>query len=412
MTECTLLNVPLGNGDHMILALAAAAVLSGDPQLCPQHSGRFDALSAVLERRPTDATLYFWEAATWADCRQVAPALAALARVRELGDGFLPIAPAGFAAIWENAEFQKRRREFENALPRVGLEAAVAFRVTGKHLIPEGIAYDAKSKSLFIGSMIQPQILRVRQDEQASFAAASTDLDSILGLSVDVNARRLYAVSTNQVYPREQEPVRNRVLIFDLDQGTLIRTLSADAGQLNDVTVGAGNAYVTDSRTGAVYVGGPNDSSLRELLAPGTLFGANGIALSADERSLFVAHATGVAKLDRQTGVVVALANTTRETIAAIDGLYSHQETLIGVQNATNPGRVIQIGLDPEGSKVVSVKTLLSHHHPMLDEPTTGAVDGNHFLLLANSHIAAVDENGQIRTGAATRDPVVLRIQL
>jgi hypothetical protein len=394
-----------------MLELIVLAALSGDPKLCPQHAQRLQAIAAGLEQRPTDATLHFWEAATWADCRQVAPALAALDLVREHGEGFLPIRALGFEAIWDDPGFEKRRLAFENALPRVGVDAAVAFRAAGKFLIPEGVAYDQKTQSLFVGSTVQRQIVRLRAGDQEAFASPSAGLDTVLGLSVDSEARRLYAVSTNQVFPKKDEAPRNRVLVFDLDTGTLVGTLNADAGQLNDVAVSKSDIYVTDSRTGAVYVAGLADSTFKQLLPPGTLFGANGVALGPGD-SLFVAHATGVAKVDIRTRSVTRLTNVTRETIAAIDGLYFHRGTLLGVQNATNPGRVIQIELDPESTKVIKVKTLLSHHHPLLDEPTTGALTRDRLFILANSHISSVDENGRLRKDVATRDPVILEILL
>jgi sugar lactone lactonase YvrE len=394
-----------------MLELILLAGLSGDPKLCPQHAQRLEAIATALEQRPTDATLHYWEAATWADCRQVAPALVALDLVREHGEGFLPIRGLGFEAIWDDSKFQKRRVAFENALPRVGVDAPMAFRATGKLLIPEGVAYDRTTQSLFLGSTVQGQIIRLRAGRQEPFATPSAQLDSVLGLTVAVETRRLYAVSTNQVFPRKDDDARNRVLVFDIDKGTLVRTLAANAGQLNDIAISNSDIYVTDSRTGAVYFAGPEDSTLKELLAPGTVFGANGIARGPGD-SLFVAHATGVAKVDVRTRAVARLTNTTRETIAAIDGLYFHRGSLLGVQNATNPGRVIQMKLDADSTDVVEVKTLLSHHHPSLDEPTTGALDGERLLVLANSHIGAADENGQVREDAATRDPVILEIRL
>lgn len=395
-----------------MLELIVIASLSADAKLCPQHAQRLQAIAAALDQRPTDATLYFWEAATWADCRQVAPALAALDLVRDHGDGFLPIRALGFERIWDDAAFQQRHVAFENALPRASTHAPVAFRASGKLLIPEGIAYDRKTRSLFLGSMVQDRILRLRDGRQEIFASSDV-LHSVLGLTVDVDGRRLYAVSSNQVFPKKNGVARNHVLIFDVDTGRLLRTLDAKAaGQLNDIAVSEPAVYATDSRTGAVYVAKPTHSAFEELLAPGTLPGANGIALGP-ANVLFVAHATGIAKVDRRTRAVARLANPTRETIAAIDGLYFHRGTLLGVQNATNPGRVIQVSLDAEATEVTGVKTLLSHHHPSLDEPTTGALDGgDRLLVLANSHIGSVDESGRPHKDAATRDPVILELGL
>jgi hypothetical protein len=85
---------------------------------------------------------------------------------------------------------------------------------------------------------------------------------------------------------------------------------------------------------------------------------------------------------------------------------------LVGIQNAVQPGRVIRITLDDAGVKATGVQTLLSHHHRELNEPTTGAVDGDRFLLLANSFVGALDDAGKLRPDIALRDPVVLEIPL
>lgn len=106
------------------------------------------------------------------------------------------------------------------------------------------------------------------------------------------------------------------------------------------------------------------------------------------------------------------IANATRETIAAIDGLYVRGQTLIGVQNVITPGRVIEMTLDAAGGGVTAVRTLLSHHHPALAEPTTGAVDGDRFLLLANSFAGRLQPDGTVRDAASITAPVILAVPL
>ncbi len=224
----------------MLIEVVLFAALSGDIATCPANKARLGAIATALERRPMDATLRFWEAASWAQCGQLQPALAALDRTFELGDGFL----------------------------------------------------------------------------------RSDALDHVLGLAIDARARRLYG------------------------------------------------------------------------------------------RVLFVAHATGIARVTLQATATAALVNKTRETIAGIDGLYWRKGRLIGVQNITHPGRAIEIALDGDQLAVASVRTLLSHHHPELNEPTTGALAGNRFLVLANSYVGELDEAGRIRDPEVLRDPVVLAIPL
>jgi hypothetical protein len=110
--------------------------------------------------------------------------------------------------------------------------------------------------------------------------------------------------------------------------------------------------------------------------------------------------------------VVSALAAPPRENVAAIDGLYQWQGMLIGVQNVTNPGRVIAMTLASDGRSIERVKTLLSHHHAALDEPTTGAIAPDGFYLLARTGIEHLREDGTIEDPANVPRPLVLRVLL
>jgi hypothetical protein len=390
------------------------AALAGDVSACPAHRERLEAIAGALERRPGDATLFYWAAATWADCDQLEPAVAALARTQELGEGFLPIRAMGFEKIWSQPEFQKQYQALERQLPRVGDQAPVAYTVRGSDLIPEGIAYDERAQALYVGSIAKGEIIRMRNGEQETFADRSNGLVHVLGLAIDQRTRRLYAVNTSALSTAAERPMRNEVIAFDLEKGREVTRISApDAGQFNDLAIGAdGFIYVTDSQRGAVYRGRVSDGgALAPLVAPGSLGGANGITRGEGD-ALFVAHATGVARVDAKSGAVVPLVNDTRETVAAIDGLYWGHGTLFGIQNATNPGRVIQIELDEPRTRVMRVRTLLSHHHPALNEPTTGAFAGDRLLVLANSYVGELDETAKIRDRSVLRDPVVISVNL
>ena len=63
---------------------------------------------------------------------------------------------------------------------------------------------------------------------------------------------------------------------------------------------------------------------------------------------LYVASATGILRVDTATAEPTRLPQPDSAMTGGIDGLYWHEGDLIGVQNVTNPGRVIRIGLDLE----------------------------------------------------------------
>jgi hypothetical protein len=236
----------------------------------------------------------------------------------------------------------------------------------------------------------------------------------VLGLAIDRSRRRLHAVSTSLV-AGASDSAANQVVTYDLETRARIRFVPVPAaGQLNDLAVGAtGEIYVTDSRNSGVFRIGLDSTVADTLVAPGTLPGVNGITLSSDGTALYLAHATGVSRYELETGdLLPRIAIPSGESIAGIDGLYADGSTLIGVQNVTNPGRVIRMNLRADGKAVDRVETLLSHHHPAIDEPTTGAVVGRTFALLATTQVARFKPDGRIESPETLKRPVVLLIPL
>jgi hypothetical protein len=237
----------------------------------------------------------------------------------------------------------------------------------------------------------------------------------VLGLCADGPRRKLYAVSTSALTDAGRQHPRNAVVSFDMDNGRLLQRFEVPlATQLNDVTVAiGGRAFVTDSGSGQVFEL-QADRPARVLVGPGQLRGSNGIAAAADGKRLYVAHATGIAMVDVASGGVRPLANRTRENISAIDGLYQYNGQLIGVENVTNPGRVILMRLSNTGDEIVEVRTVLSHHHSRLDEPTTGAVraDTGYFYLLSATGVTHFNAQGRIENLDTLPTPTVLKVLL
>jgi len=388
-------------------AVAACALLVASSSAFAQS--RSERIRERLKTRPEDPTLwYFLAGAEFAEGHKD-EGLAALGKVDSLGRGFLPVHDLGFEAAWDDSSFQALRARIEAKLPRV-TTAREVFRLE-KGLIPEGITWDPRTRSYFVGSIARHEILRVEAAGKAGHWSRPGELGNVLGLAVDAPRRRLHAVSTD--LEGTPDSTSNRIVTYDLETGKLLRSVTvAAAAQLNDVTVGpGGDLFTTDSRAGNVFRIHAETGAIDTLVI---LPGANGIAVSADGKALYVAHSTGVARLDL-AGADPPLARIeipAGETIAAIDGLYTDGATLIGVQNLTTPGRVVRIHLRADGKGADRIETLLSHHHPALDEPTTGVLVGRTFALLATTQVARFGPGGKIESPETLKAPVVLAIPL
>ncbi len=371
------------------------------------------SIEELLKQRPNDATLWFYLSRFQAAAGDRAAALSALQRVEEFGEGYLP-QRREFARVWGDTAFQEVRSRLEAKLPRLDY-APTAFVLEDRGLVPEGIAYDRSSRSFFVGSLAEHKVVRVGEDGSVGDFVAGPGMDSVLGLAVDTPRRLLYVVSTNALTTEGRKQPRNAVFAYDIDSRRRVQRYDVPgAQQLNDVAVAAGGrVFASDSASGAVYeiaVKGPGPA--RELLKAGQVRGSNGLAASADGRRLYVAHASGLAVLDIASGDVKRVDNRTRESVAAIDGLYAWQGELIGVQNITNPGRVIRMQLSADGDSVIAVNTLLSHHHNALDQPTTLALTDHGFFLLAATGIDSFGADGVISHPDSVPKPTVLRIPL
>jgi sugar lactone lactonase YvrE len=223
----------------------------------------------------------------------------------------------------------------------------------------------------------------------------------------------LYAVSTNGFLDEAQKQRRNAVVRYDLKTGRLVNRFDApDANQLNDLTIVAdGTIYATDSASGTLFRKTPGEKTLTPFGAKGALPGANGITLSA-QGQLYVAITTGIARIDPSTGAPTRLAQPETVVTGGCDGLYWHTGDLVGIQNVTNPGRVIRIVLADQGTRISGITVLQSHHHAEFAEPTTGGIAADALYVIANSYVGHFQPNGSIKDPGHLKPTTIIAVPL
>ena len=143
-----------------------------------------------------------------------------------------------------------------------------------------------------------------------------------------------------------------------------------------------GTLYTTNTTTGAVLRATLGDTELRELLPDDAVSGANGIALDASGRVLFVAGDEGITRVDLTTGKAARL----ERAAGVVDGLYFWKRSLVGIQNGVHPGRVLRFQLDGPLRRIEG-REVLEAYAPWMEGPTTGAIDGDSLLYLANTQL-------------------------
>lgn len=393
-----------------VAASAAASAPAAEPTPLERQLKRIRELRT---ERPGDGLLIYYEALTLASMGQAGPAVTALKQLEGRRLGLVPTKGAGFDPVWDDPDFQASRRRLMEDEPATET-APVVLRLEDPRLIPEGIAYDGRRKVHYLGSIAQRKVVAVNaRGEVSDFSKSTDNLETMLGLAIDAPRDRLCGVSTNGFELAARQQRRNEVVCWSLAKGRLIQRVAVpDAVQLNDLAFGRdGTVFTTDSAAGSLWVLRPGERRFMRVGESGGLRGANGVAISPDG-NVYVTLSTGIARVNALTGHVTRLPQPDDVASGGIDGLYWHEGDLVGIQNVTNPGRVVRIALTEDGQRIRGLTVLQSHHHPAFNEPTTGVIVGDALHVIANSYVAAYQPDGTIEAAESLQPTVVLGVPL
>lgn len=377
-------------------------------------------LKALLAVAPSHPGVMARLARAYLAAGQPEQALESLDRAISLGGGLGVLRDEAFVRFLDTPQAQAAAARLE-ALKTPAGASRVAFRVAERDLIPEGIAYDPETGAFFLSSIYRRKIVRIDPGGRVSdFTASKQDgLLCVLGMKVDARRRALWVATEGgepMIDASPSDTLRSAVFEYDLGSGKLVKAYWAPADAtrhlFNDLVVDSrGEVLVTDTEEGALYAIGARTGRLERLLPPSTWDYPNGIALSADERTAYVAHAWGITLVDRATGRLRELEAPPGVTTVGMDGLYTHGGELIGVQNGIEPARVVAFALNEAGDRVVGARTI-ARNHPSFDTPTTGVIVGDSIYFIANSQITAFSPDGTIFPHDRLHDVVVLESPL
>jgi hypothetical protein len=174
-----------------------------------------------------------------------------------------------------------------------------------------------------------------------------------------------------------------------------------------------GTVYVTDSIGGGVYrLRGELPTATLEKIADG-LFSPQTPVLARDGKRLFVAdYSMGIAVIDlatSPTAKVNYLPHPENVAVVALDGLYLSGDSLIGIQNGTDPIRILRLRLNAAQTEITGVE-IIEQASERMGDPTHAVAANGWFYVSANVGWSKVDDNtGQLRPGAKFTPPVLLR---
>ena len=392
----------LGSGDTAAYLRGTTRAMAIAPQVPPvayHHArahalaGRADSALALLARLASEGAVVAVEA----------PADSAFARLRG-------------SPLWKGvaAAIEASRRPVNTSAP--------AFELAERDLTAEGTAWDAKTGTLFLGSLYKRKIVAIAPDgSPRDFIRPGPDgIGPVVGIEVDPGRRSLWAAS--MVLQEAGIPLEDTTLVahgllfhYDVDTGRLRRryVLRPTGGLrhgFNDLTVlPDGDVYLTDSQAGGIYRVAAGGTDVTQVLPPRTYTFPNGISRSADGHSLFVAHGAGIDRIDLPGGGRTRLASPDTLNLGGIDGLAFHRHALIAHQ----PGwfnRVVRLRLDEAYGRVTGWE-ILERHHPRFLQPTTGEVAGDRYYYIANAQLRSF-RAGKILPWDSLAPVLVLKTEL
>ena len=119
-----------------------------------------------------------------------------------------------------------------------------------------------------------------------------------------------------------------------------------------------------------------------------------------------------MALIDLASGEPTRLPQPDSVVTGGIDGLYWFAGDLIGIQNVTNPGRVVRIALADEGKRLAGLRVLQSHHHPEFREPTTGTISNGKLYVIANSYVGHFQPDGTLKDAEQLKGTAIIAVPL
>lgn len=384
-------------------------------------------LEQALALKPNHTRLMYNLAAGYAAKARYSEALGMLDKIAATGMVYPAAKSPSFAVLRDSsafkAEFARLVQRFEESAKPTNTSTEV-FRLAEKGLITESVAYDPQEKAFYVGSVHKRKIVKIAANGTATnFSKPHDMLWSVLGMKVDAKRRKLWVCTS--AFPQMQgfdSTLKGRaaVSVYDLTtQKIAHRYYAPNDGHphaFGDLALHpkTGVAFVSDSESPTVFMVDEKSDTMREWLQSdaAVLSSLQGLDFAPDGKTLFVAdYSNGIFTIDVAKKTLHNLATPDSCVVSGTDGLYYFKGNLVGIQNGTNPQRVVRYRLNKAQSRIEGIE-ILEANHPDFEEPTLGVIVGEELYYVANSQWEKVNEKGVSAPEADWKPHVILKRKL
>ncbi len=397
------------------LPLGAAIALAGlRPATAAAPGGEarrlMDESAAALERHDPSAALALVEQAAalrpdhpicavalarlLATAGRPRDAIAALERLARMGLAVPVDDDPAYAPLRDSPDFQAVARRLRANRGPLG-PGRILFELPAMTGIIEGITCRAATGDTFFGDVRRRCVWQRRPDGSVRrFSPADAGLFGVFGLAVDEARGSLWAATTAVPEMEGSSPadlMRAALVEFALADGRVRRraALPADGAKhvLGDLAIAAdGTVFATDSLAPVIWRLPPGAAQPERWLESEEFYSLQGVAITRDGRTLLVSdYGNGLFAIDRSTRAVRQLATPPDTTLIGLDGIaLVSDDFIVGVQNGTDPRRVVRLRIDLAAGRVCRLE-VLERGHPAMADPTLGTLVDGRFVFVGNS---------------------------
>jgi len=271
-------------------------------------------------------------------------------------------------------------------------------------LVPEGIAVDERTGTLYVSSINQQAIIAFEHDGKTRYFIKPNQDGFLqgLGIKIDRATNRLWALCNKQ----DSNHFTSRIYAFDLSSGkTVFQYTQTDTVPhlFNDLAIAPdGTLFFSDTYYSAIYQLKPGAQAPEVLVKSNSLDYPNGLAFGKGPQLYIATYRNGLMRLDTTTKTLTPLPGATDTTLTyGLDGLIYWNNSLIGIHNVggnRSTNTVVQYTLNEQGDKIIAER-IIDRGNASFHEPTTAALVKNKLYVLANSHLASYNANKESTAG-------------